>query len=174
MNISRTSPCVCSPLWLLKEGVCNHKLEGKAEIDQFFSGLFLSFKPNHLSLVLMLVAYFYIPVPHYNIDFSWFNMPHDILDAVIKFLFFIWMVWLGFFQNFWDSINMSKLIKTGHRKIPQGCVARWQQIHIAATVVILLSSHSIQAQHLQKVLVKKRDPVTHISFIDHLSQAKVQ
>ena len=30
-----------------------------------------------------------------------------------------------------------------------------------------------QVQHLQKVLVKKRDPVTHVCFIDELAKAKV-
>jgi len=30
-----------------------------------------------------------------------------------------------------------------------------------------------QAHHLQKVLAKKRDPVTHICFIEHLAKAKV-
>ena len=30
-----------------------------------------------------------------------------------------------------------------------------------------------QVQHLQKVLIKKRDPVTHVCFIDELAIAKV-
>ena len=30
-----------------------------------------------------------------------------------------------------------------------------------------------QAQHLQKVLIKKRDPVTHVLFIEHLAKQSV-
>ena len=37
----------------------------------------------------------------------------------------------------------------------------------------ILKMHSFQVQHLQKVLIKKRDPVTHVCFIDELAKAKV-
>jgi len=52
-------------------------------------------------------------------------------------------------------------IQVFHRM--SGCHCDWD----------LLCCHRVQVLHLQKVLMRKRDPVTHVVFIDLLTDAKV-